>query len=154
MLRSWRRTALLIVGLSPVLALTSCTPSGYLGARSTVAIAARAVGIPLTAKQVACQPVDGVTFHRCTAPIGPGGASVALVVQVGSITTPFETIENVVVDIPASLARGSYRKTQPRWRYLTETGWEKRRDGTWAIRADAPPRTFLLDQDNQVVREL
>ena len=72
---------------------------------------------------------------------GVDGAKVVLEVQVGSIVTSTEKVENVVVEIPASLGRGSLHRSEVGWIYVTQCEWREQSDGTWAIDPASPART-------------
>ena len=150
-----RRTTLVALAMASVAVLASCTPSHYAGASGTVAIQARRLGIAMSSSAVSCHPVpNDVTMHTCTAPVGAGGAKVVLDVRVGSVVTEHEKVESVVVEIPASLARGSLRRTDKGYKYVTQCGWRADAKGKWAVDPASPPRTFLVDQYGDFVKEI
>lgn len=153
--RAFRPAWVLAMALVWVALLPSCTPSRYGGAAGTVAIAARRLGIALSSTAVTCQPVPNDIFmHKCTAPIGAGGAKVVLDVRVSSVVTATVKTEAVVVTIPASLARGSLRRNEAGYKYVTQCGWRADARGKWVVDPAIPPRTFLVDQHGALIKEV
>lgn len=153
--RTLRRAAALGLAVVAFTALSSCTPSRYAGAAGTVALQARKLGIPLTSNQVSCHPVPHDEFeHQCTAPVGAGGKKVVIDVRVGSISTPKEQTEQIVVTVPVSLARNGLKRSEPGWTYVTQCGWRAGPGGKWAVDPASPPRTFLVDENGQGVKEV
>ena len=153
--RLLRRASVLALAMASVVALSSCTPSHYAGASGTVAIQARKLGIPLSASAVSCHPTAHDQFmHKCTAPVGKNGAKVVLDVRVGSIVTATEKTEAVVVTIPVSLARNGLHRTEAGWTYVTQCGWRADSKGKWAVDPAEKPRTFLVDENGQGIKEV